>query len=159
MKRIEYLLVLVFFVTFLACSSNTEQTVEKVATEILQENLIVADYMVDGMVCAMGCAKTIEDEVGDMDGVSISKVDFETGKAHFEFDKSITSEDDIKNKITSIADGQYKVSPWVDNSNVNANEEVENENLESGEGVKSEVEVSLPTFEVPNLFTFLLNKL
>jgi len=145
---------LIFFITFIvACGgedkSNEEQ--ETATTEVSADNLIAADYKIDGMVCAMGCAKTIEDEIGDIEGVSVSSVDFESGKAHFEFDESKVSEDAIVSKINSLADGQYKAGEWVEESE-------EEEEVEASE-VEDQVEVSFSSIEIPNLFTYLIKNL
>ena len=36
-----------------------------------------AEFGIEGMTCAMGCAKTIEKKMAKMDGVKSAKVDFE----------------------------------------------------------------------------------
>lgn len=155
MKNLNYLfLSTVLFVS--ACNSSTEETAEK--TEIKEENVVVADFAIEGMVCAMGCAKTIEEEIGALSGVAVSTVDFETGKAHFEYDKTQLTEKELIAKIENLADGQYKVSEWkgeaksTDNVEQNASEE----NDATTED-KSKVSVKLPSFQIPNLFTFLIN--
>ena len=137
-----------------ACESSTEQN-KTASTEVLIENVIVADYAIEGMVCAMGCAATIEKDVLGMTGIVVSEVDYEAGKAHFEFDESIVSEKEIISKIESIADGQYKVGEWVEHTNttsVDAEDVAENNE-------ETITEVSLPSFEIPNLFTLLLDQI
>ena len=137
-----------------ACESSTEQN-KTASTEVLIENVIVADYAIEGMVCAMGCAATIEKDVLGMTGIVVSEVDYEAGKAHFEFDESIVSEKEIISKIESIADGQYKVGEWVEQTNttgVDAEDVAENNE-------ETITEVSLPSFEIPNLFTLLLDQI
>lgn len=156
MKNFNYL----FLSTILlasACNSSTEQPAEK--TEIKAENIVVADFAIEGMVCAMGCAKTIEDEIGTLSGIAVSTVDFESGKAHFEYDKTQLTEKDIIAKIEGLADGQYKVSEWkgevesTDNAEQNTSEE---SNATTKD--KSKVSVKLPSIQIPNLFTFLINQ-
>jgi copper chaperone CopZ len=160
MKKITKIAGVAIALSLTACGSNTsdgQSSHEKV--EVLQENVVVADYKVEGMVCAMGCAKTIEDEVGGMNGVTVSSVDYESGKAHFEFDKTQTSEADIKAKIATIADGIYKVNAWVENEEVDV-EKLENTDESSEKSSTSgKVEVSFSNFEVPNLFTLIVKNL
>ncbi len=149
---------LIFIVIISACGNDEVQN-QSTISEVATENLIVEDYTIDGMVCAMGCAATIEKDVAGMDGVFNADVDYETGKAHFEFDNAIVSEKEIITKIESIADGQYKVGKWTEKSVI---EEIidskgDEEVVGSEEGSISEV--SLPSFEIPNLFTLLLDQI
>lgn len=159
MKNLNYLfLSTVLFVS--ACNSSTEETAEK--TEIKAENVVVADYAIEGMVCAMGCAKTIEEEVLGMNGVAASLVDYETGKAHFEYDKTQLTEAELITKIESLADGQYHVKPWVEPTEKSVTEEPATESTTeestSTEEDKAKVKVKIPSFQIPNLFTFLINQ-
>ncbi|MCB0400560.1 MAG: heavy-metal-associated domain-containing protein [Flavobacteriales bacterium] len=142
---------------FNSCSSDEQQDV--VATEVSAENLVTADYAIDGMVCAMGCAKTIQDELTQMKGVAVCSVDFESGKAHVEYDKTVLSEGDIVGLIESMADGQYQVHEWVEKEKEET-EKVEKEEVdESGETEGSITEVKLPSFNIPNLFALLFNQI
>ena len=156
-KKISYI-VLSSVLFLVACStSSTNETTEK--TEISVENLVVADYAIEGMICAVGCAKTIEEEVGALSGVAVSSVDYESGKAHFEYDKSKLSEKEIIAKIEGLADGIYKVSEWkekVESTETASPDASENTNTESED--KAKVKVNLPSFQIPNLFTFLINQ-
>jgi len=163
MKKINQLLVIVcsLFIIILIPSCGSKDNTESVniETEVSAANLMVVDYAIEGMVCAMGCAATIQEELLNMDGVVNCTVDFEATKAHIEFDKSKLSEVDIITKIESIADGQYKVSKW--NEKVESTENVEqNANEDGKETVEDEtkVKVNLPSFQIPNLFTFLINQ-
>ncbi len=160
MKSILNITLLSAFSLLMACSSNTEPTAEK--TEIKAENVVVADFAIEGMVCAMGCAKTIEDEVLGMIGVAASSVDYETGKAHFEYDKTQLTEAELIAKIESLADGQYHVKPWAEPTKESVIEETATESTTeestSTEEDKAKVKVKIPSFQIPNLFTFLINQ-
>ncbi len=146
----------ILILTILSCSDSTNNEVVEQKTEISTENVMVADYAIDGMVCAMGCAKTIQDELADMNGIASCNVDFESGKAHVEYDKTQLSENDVIAVIEGLADGKYKVSEWKEEQEeLDDTEEVEGEDTESS----SITEVSLPSFEIPNLFHFLFNQL
>jgi copper chaperone CopZ len=125
---------------------------------VTKENLTVADYAIEGMVCAMGCAGTIEKDVAALTGVLASKVDYEAGKGHFEFDKAVITEKEIIAKIESIANGQYSVDKWEEEKAIgnqiesDTDDEVEEEKITLNN-------VSLPSFKVPNLFTLLLDQI
>lgn len=160
MKKIKLTLVFVALGTFSialnSCSNSALETEESVSVNA--ENVVVADYSVEGMVCAMGCAKTIQDELAAMNGVVACDVDFDNGKAHIEYDKSQLDEKDLIAVIEGLAEGKYKVSEW--NGDVEAEKkeaEFEVEESENSEG--STGEVSLPSFEMPNLLDLLLNQI
>ena len=71
----------------------------------------VATFHVEGMTCAVGCAKTIEEKLAEMDGVQSAKVDFETKTATVNFDLDKLKSDDLVKAAESCADGKtYKVS-------------------------------------------------
>jgi copper chaperone CopZ len=157
MKNLNYLLFSTILLASACSSSDTNTATEK--TEIKAENIVVADFAIEGMVCAMGCAKTIEEEVLGMNGVAASLVDYETGKAHFEYDKTQLTEKDIIAKIEGLADGQYKVGEWkeeVENTGNAEQNSSEKSNVTTED--KSKVSVKLPSFQIPNLFTFLVNR-
>jgi len=65
---------------------------------------------VEGMVCAVGCAKFIEKTVAELDGVSACNVDFENGIAQVSYAASVLSEEEIIQAINELNDGQYKVN-------------------------------------------------
>ncbi len=44
-------------------AETTEATAPKVKKEIAAANLQTASFAIDGMTCAMGCAKTIEEDL------------------------------------------------------------------------------------------------
>lgn len=157
MKKLSFLMLSsVLFVS--ACgTSETKESAEKI--EVKAENVVAADYAIAGMVCAMGCAKTIEDDIAAIPGVIASSVDFESGKAHFEYDKTQLSEKDIIAKIEGLADGQYKVSEWKENAETDENAEPKSSEESNGAAEsKTSVKIGLPSFQIPNLFTFLINR-
>ena len=79
--------------------------------EIAAANLQEASFKIDGMTCAIGCAKTIEEELNGLDGVKAAKVDFEKKSATISFDKTILSPEIITKVVQATGDGKtYKVS-------------------------------------------------
>lgn len=160
MKTLNKTFILVVIAaSVIACGGNeSTEKANDAEMAVVSEGAEKIDYAVEGMVCAMGCAATIQKEVANMEGVIISEVNYADEKAHFEFDPSKTSEADIKAKIATIADGQYKLSKLEE-------KELEDEIIEDAaadEEIEKEeelVKVSLPSFEIPNLFTLLLNQL
>ncbi len=70
-----------------------------------------ASFNIEGMTCAIGCAKTIEGDLSGMDGVKTAKVDFDKKTATVEFDASKQTTEKIVAKVEAAGDGKtYKVS-------------------------------------------------
>ena len=91
--------------------ASTEKTVTKEKKEIAATNLQEANFKIDGMTCAIGCAKTIEEELNGLDGVKTAKVDFEKKSATVSFDKTILTPEIITKVVQATGDGKtYKVS-------------------------------------------------
>ena len=122
--------------------------------EVLAENKVEVKMEVEGMTCAMGCAKYIEDKVGGMNGIVASKVDFDEKIATFEFDKTATSPEAIQEFISNIHEGQYKATI--------ANSETEIELDENSDEGEEEVTASIKeriNFSFPELFTYFIKQI
>lgn len=105
---------------FVGCKEKNNDTVSdtakeisapKVKKEIASENLKTASFAIEGMTCEFGCAKTIEKELNELDGVQTAKVDFEKKSATISFDKTILKTENITKVVEATGDGKtYKVS-------------------------------------------------
>ena len=67
-----------------------------------------AEFTIEGMTCAMGCAKTIENKIAKMEGIKSSVVDFEKQLAFVEYDEAKVTPASLEKTVTSVAN-QYKV--------------------------------------------------
>lgn len=91
--------------------SATETEAPKVKKEIAAENLQTASFTIKGMTCAIGCAKTIQEELNGLDGVQTATVDFEKELATVSFDKTVLTPEKLTKVVEAAADGKsYKVS-------------------------------------------------
>ncbi|WP_414000020.1 heavy-metal-associated domain-containing protein [Flavobacterium sp. W1B] len=106
---------------FVSCKKNTpetetakaetETTAPKVKKEIAAENLQTANFAIEGMTCAMGCAKTIQEELTVLDGVQTATVDFDTKIATVTFDKTAQTPESLTKVVQATGDGKtYTVS-------------------------------------------------
>lgn len=107
---------------FISCKKNTEETTPtttastenvapKVKKEIAEANLQTASFKVEGMTCAIGCAKTIESELSNLDGVQKAIVDFDKKLATVTFDKTVQNPESLTKVVEATADGKtYKVT-------------------------------------------------
>lgn len=82
---------------------------ETVSTQEVAGALETAQFEVEGMTCALGCAKMIETKLAGLDGVKKATVDFESKKAIVEFDDAKQSSETITKTVEKIANGLYKV--------------------------------------------------
>lgn len=70
-----------------------------------------ASIKIEGMTCAIGCAKTIEENLSKVEGVQKATVDFDTKMATINFDADKLSQQDLVKVIENSADGKtYKVA-------------------------------------------------
>ena len=132
---------------------------EKQKKEVLAENKAEVKMAVEGMTCAMGCARYIEEKVEGMVGVVASTVNFDEKIATFEFDKTATSAEEIQEFISNIHDGQYKAVPVSEDSNGSEGDseslldDVENKD-ENVASVSSRINISFP-----ELFTYFIRRI
>ena len=91
--------------------AKTENNTPKVKKEIAAADLQTASFSIEGMVCEIGCAKTIEKELNGLDGVQKATIDFEKKSATISFDKTILKTENISKVVEATGDGKtYKVS-------------------------------------------------
>ncbi|OHT46044.1 heavy-metal-associated domain-containing protein [Flavobacterium tructae] len=77
---------------------------------IAAENVQTSSFKIEGMTCAMGCAKTIEKELSNLDGVEKATVDFEKKTATVVFDKTVQNQQNLTKTVQATGDGKtYKV--------------------------------------------------
>ena len=91
---------------------------EMVSEKQLDPNAIYAkaEFGIDGMTCAMGCAKMIEKKIANMEGVKSATVDFDTRLAMVEYDNAKVSPSTLEEAVVSVSDA-YSVK---DMKNVDA---------------------------------------
>lgn len=113
MKTLRNILILAMSVTVMAsCGGKKggEELEPTTSTNSQYTTTAAVTVSIEGMVCAMGCAKTIQDEIAGLEGVTFSSVDYEAGQGTFKFDESVTSADKIVEAIGHVNDGAYKTT-------------------------------------------------
>lgn len=95
MKTLKYLaLIAITSFSVVACKNETQPEVKTVETQELATTTTLdpnahyakAEFGIEGMTCAIGCAKTIEKKIAKMDGVKSATVDFDKQLAMVEYD-------------------------------------------------------------------------
>ena len=116
MKKI--LFVCAIAIAFVACKNTSTPEVitidnTTVQTEISQPDIAAnynkAQFKIDGMTCAIGCAKRIESKLASMDGVKSAKVDFDQKLAMVEYNEAKVDFDALTSTVSNVP-GDYKVS-------------------------------------------------
>ena len=111
-------IITIALVTFFAfsCKNETKPEVKtiEVASETSKEldpnaTYAKAEFTIDGMTCAVGCAKTIEKKIAKMEGVKSSTVDFDRKLAMVEYDEAKVTPVTLTETVAKISD-TYKVS-------------------------------------------------
>ncbi|MBC2844043.1 heavy-metal-associated domain-containing protein [Winogradskyella flava] len=111
-------IVAMMILVFTSCKNDKQPEVKTVDVEIANNdvsktldpnaNYAKVEFGIDGMTCAMGCAKTIEKKMAKMDGVKSAKVDFDKRLAMVEFDEAKVTPKSLEETVTSVAE-IYKV--------------------------------------------------
>jgi periplasmic mercuric ion binding protein len=104
-------------IVMVGCKKETEVTKTEVTVAATAEkkpiaaaNVQTASFAIEGMTCAMGCAKTIEKKLAESDGVEKATVDFDKKLATISFDKTVQNPTSLTKIIEGVADGKtYKV--------------------------------------------------
>tara|TARA_R110002050_G_scaffold94765_2_gene197149 strand:- start:5560 stop:5949 length:390 start_codon:yes stop_codon:yes gene_type:complete len=116
MKTIKSILSLFVIATiFFSCKNEAKPEVKtvEVATEITKEldpnaTYAKAEFTINGMTCAIGCAATIEKKIAKMEGVKSAKVDFDKKLAMVEYNEAKVTPSLLEETVTKVAD-IYKV--------------------------------------------------
>ena len=89
--------------------ATEEATTKKEVAVVVKPE--TANFKIDGMTCAIGCAKTIETKLSKMDGVQKATVDFDKKQATVDFDGAVLTPEKLTKAVESTGDGEtYKVS-------------------------------------------------
>lgn len=118
MKSIKFILAAmsVVLVTF-SCKNESQPEVKTVEVEAKTEEKAAldpnatyakAEFGIEGMTCAMGCAKTIEKNISKMDGVKSATVDFEKQIAMVEYDQAKVTPTSLEEAVKKTGE-TYKV--------------------------------------------------
>ena len=97
-----------------SCSQTTAQSADT-SQEVVRNSIMAMG--IEGMTCAMGCARAIETELKNVEGVSSAVVDFESATASIEFNSGIVSEARLLEFVNDFKDGSYKATTMLAQKN------------------------------------------
>ena len=123
MKSFVFSLTLLFAV--FACTQHSKPEIKEVSTtaqmngKVIDGELSETSFSISGMMCKMGCAKTIETNLSKMEGVQEASVDFETSLATVIYNPSIVQTDDLFKTVKNTGDS-YFVLDMASSSKVKA---------------------------------------
>ena len=118
MKILKLMLVIaITTLTLASCKKDSTKVVAKtIATNTISPDakLATTSFNIEGMTCAVGCAKTIEKELNKTNGVKTATVDFDKKVAKVEYDSNAQSPEKLKQLEEKTGDGKtYKVSNFI----------------------------------------------
>ena len=87
-----------------------------IAENVINNNLFEASFSISGMMCKMGCAKAIENNLSKMEGVQKASVDFQTSIATVIYNSSLLKTEDLALTVINTGDA-YTVSNMSSASN------------------------------------------
>ena len=167
----RFFLITFSFLLLLGCSSDPSKKTDKVVAmanvpvsvnEIKVGNIddvkTVAELEIEGMTCAIGCAKMIKKTVSDLNGVKLTEVNFNADSpidyAIVEYNPDEINELEMAAVIQSLVDGQYKVNKIVVNKYIYA-ESLEEEIIEKDQTSGLDIKFSFPN--ILEVFTLILS--
>ena len=118
----SFIFSLTCLVVLFACTQQPKPELKEVRTTVQMNEKVIdgelseVSFSISGMMCKMGCAKTIETNLSKMEGVQQASVDFETSLATVLYNSSILKTDDLVQTVTKTGDS-YTVSNMALSSN------------------------------------------
>ena len=115
MKAFKNIIVCAVLALFLLnCKNDAKPEIKTVSIETAKAidpnaTYAKAEFTVEGMTCAIGCAATIEKKIAKMEGVTYAKVDFDKKLAMVEYNETLVNPDLLEKTVTGVADA-YKVT-------------------------------------------------
>ena len=120
MKSLLFFLISLLFI--IGCNQQPKPEFKVVAAStniadnVINNNLFEASFSISGMMCKMGCAKAIENNLSKMEGVQKASVDFETSIATVLYNSSLLKTEDLALTVLNTGDS-YTVSNMSSASN------------------------------------------
>ena len=120
MKSLLFFLISLLFI--IGCNQQPKPEFKVVAAStniaenVINNNLFEASFSISGMMCKMGCAKAIENNLSKMEGVQKASVDFETSIATVLYNSSLLKAEDLALTVLNTGDA-YTVSNMSSASN------------------------------------------
>ena len=111
----------------LSCKDNqtpeikTVDTEKETAVKEMDPNATYAkaEFTIEGMTCAIGCAKTIEKKLAGMEGVKSASVDFDKKLAMVVYNEAQVTPELLTETVSKVGDS-YKVTDMKTGENVTA---------------------------------------
>ncbi|WP_134355774.1 heavy-metal-associated domain-containing protein [Flavobacterium psychrophilum] len=92
-------------------NTSVTTTISKTDSSISKQAKQTTSFNIEGMTCAIGCAKTIENKLVSLDGVQKATVDFDKKMAIIQYDATVQTPEKLVQTVEAVADGKtYKVS-------------------------------------------------
>lgn len=113
MNTLKTILILaVLSLIVISCKNDKEPEIKTVTVEstetkkelAVDATLAKAEFNIEGMTCAIGCAKTIEKKLSKMEGVKSATVDFDKKLAMVEYDEATVTTKSLEQTVSEAGD-------------------------------------------------------
>ncbi|WP_066222052.1 heavy-metal-associated domain-containing protein [Formosa haliotis] len=115
MKHLNtFFAVLLVSVLSFSCKNETKPEIKTVETAVPEQitktetdpnaTYAKAEFTIDGMTCEIGCAKTIEKKLSNLDGIKSATVDFDKRLAMVEYDEAKVNPATLEETVTKAGD-------------------------------------------------------
>lgn len=117
MKLFSKISVVLLALFILSCKNNQEPEIKTVEGAVEETAAVLdpnakyakAEFTINGMTCAVGCAKTIEKKLAGLDGVQSASVDFDKKLAMVVYNEAIVTPESLTETVAKAGE-IYKVS-------------------------------------------------
>ncbi|MFB9055384.1 heavy-metal-associated domain-containing protein [Mariniflexile ostreae] len=114
MKTIHAITFTLMILLIMNCKNEAKPEIKTVQTETSQTldpnaTYAKAEFTINGMTCAVGCAASIQKSIAKMDGVKSATVDFDRKLAMVEYDNAKINPTALEERVSKVAD-IYKVT-------------------------------------------------
>lgn len=117
MKSLKIGAVLVFSITLILTSCKKEESKAEISQKSEQiAKTEITSFEISGMTCEMGCAKTIENKLANLEGVQNVKVDFKSKTATIQYDAAKQTPEKFVETVEAFAGGKTYTVNNVKNS-------------------------------------------
>lgn len=166
MKRFSWIAIVTLMLST-GCQSSDSQEAGNTAAVQPVVNVVetdgpekaVARLAIEGMGCEMACGGAIKKALGNLDGVVITEIDFdsekETDYAIVEFDDTKVSGEQMVETVSGLRKGQYNVSAVTIEKHVAKKEGSPDSEESSGAKQHDDKQIDTRTITVPNILDIL----
>lgn len=148
MKSFLYYVLAVIFAASMLESCSTKGT-----GSTSEARLMTANMSIEGMVCEMGCANSIQEKLLETAGIVSAEVNYSDETCALEFDANLISEEEIVNLIQNVnGKDHYEVTQFKASEKIATSSQTE---MNTERKTEESIIERIPNLSFPNFFTII----